>query len=194
MDSSNKCGTSTAISAKNPFNCEFCGIVLYKGCPQLCPTKVKVIELIKRVMIFACEDCRQEVKKYRNNPIVCIIREKPYNRWRRRIHGDDICQKKKHRTGRMGIGEYASLIVQIELTKRVGTKYHAYTPESSVDRNSVDRIENFLYEYPECHFICATEYWKSKEELMQIGTSDFNLTSYFVVNMENMEGQLSFVS
>nr|CAI5856665.1 unnamed protein product [Callosobruchus analis] len=69
MDSCNKCGTSTAISAKNPFSCEFCGIVLCKGCSQLCPTEVKVIELTKRVMIFACEDCRQDVKKYRNNPI-----------------------------------------------------------------------------------------------------------------------------
>nr|CAI5817520.1 unnamed protein product [Callosobruchus analis] len=69
MDNCNKCGTSTAISAKNPFSCKFCGIVLCKGCSQLCPKEVKVIELTKRVKIFACEDCRQDVKKYRNKPI-----------------------------------------------------------------------------------------------------------------------------
>nr|CAI5862126.1 unnamed protein product [Callosobruchus analis] len=45
--------------------------------------------------------------------------------------------------------------------------------------NSVEKIENFLYEHPECHFICTTEHWKSEEELMQIGISDFNLASYF---------------
>nr|CAI5817521.1 unnamed protein product [Callosobruchus analis] len=45
--------------------------------------------------------------------------------------------------------------------------------------NSVEKIENFLYEHPECRFICATEHWKSEEELMQIGILDFNLASYF---------------
>lgn len=45
--------------------------------------------------------------------------------------------------------------------------------------NCVDRVEELIRDNPECFCLCLTEHWKTEEQLIRTGISDFKLASWF---------------
>lgn len=45
--------------------------------------------------------------------------------------------------------------------------------------NCVDSIEKLIRDNPECFCLCITEHWKTEDQLLKIGISDFKLASWF---------------